>query len=34
MQPPNMEAAFEAHQIDGFAMSPPWPEKPCSTERR
>jgi NitT/TauT family transport system substrate-binding protein len=28
MQPPNMEAAFEAHQIDGFAMSPPWPEKP------
>jgi ABC-type nitrate/sulfonate/bicarbonate transport system substrate-binding protein len=28
MQPPNMEAAFAAHQIDGFAMSPPWPEKP------
>jgi NitT/TauT family transport system substrate-binding protein len=28
MQPPNMEAAFETHQIDGFAMSPPWPEKP------
>jgi ABC-type nitrate/sulfonate/bicarbonate transport system substrate-binding protein len=23
-----MEAAFEAHQIDAFAMSPPWPEKP------
>jgi NitT/TauT family transport system substrate-binding protein len=28
MQPPNMEAAFEAKQIDGFAMSPPWPQKP------
>ena len=28
MQPPNMEAALEAKQIDGFAMSPPWPEKP------
>ena len=28
MQPPNMEAAFVARQIDGFAMSPPWPEKP------
>ena len=28
MQPPNMEAAFDSHQIDGFAMSPPWPEKP------
>ncbi len=28
MQPPNMEAAFDAHQIDGFALSPPWPEKP------
>ena len=28
MQPPNMEAAFESKQIDGFAMSPPWPEKP------
>jgi NitT/TauT family transport system substrate-binding protein len=28
MQPPNMEAAFEAKQIDGFAMSPPWPEQP------
>jgi len=28
MQPPNMIAAFEAKQIDGFAMSPPWPEKP------
>jgi NitT/TauT family transport system substrate-binding protein len=28
MQPPNMIAAFAAKQIDGFAMSPPWPEKP------
>lgn len=28
MQPPNMVAAFAAKQIDGFAMSPPWPEKP------
>jgi NitT/TauT family transport system substrate-binding protein len=28
MQPPNMEAAFDAKQIDGFAMSPPWSEKP------
>jgi NitT/TauT family transport system substrate-binding protein len=28
MQPPNMEAAFDARQIDAFAMSPPWPEKP------
>ncbi len=25
MQPPNMIAAFETKQIDGFAMSPPWP---------
>jgi NitT/TauT family transport system substrate-binding protein len=25
MQPPNMIAAFAAKQIDGFAMSPPWP---------
>jgi NitT/TauT family transport system substrate-binding protein len=28
MQPPNMLAAFQAKQIDGFAMSPPWPEVP------
>ena len=28
MQPPNMEAAFDSKQVDGFAMSPPWPEKP------
>jgi sulfonate transport system substrate-binding protein len=28
MAPPNMEAAFAARQIDGFAMSPPWPEMP------
>jgi NitT/TauT family transport system substrate-binding protein len=28
MQPPNMEAAFDAKQIDGFAMSPPWPLVP------
>jgi sulfonate transport system substrate-binding protein len=28
MQPPNMLAAFEAHQIDGFAMSLPWPLAP------
>jgi ABC-type nitrate/sulfonate/bicarbonate transport system substrate-binding protein len=26
MQPPNMVAAFETKQIDGFAMTPPWPE--------
>ncbi len=25
MQPPNMVAAFESKQIDGYAMSPPWP---------
>lgn len=25
MQPPNMLAAFETKQIDGYAMSPPWP---------
>ena len=25
MQPPNMIAAFQTKQIDGFAMSPPWP---------
>jgi len=28
MQPPNMIAAFAAKQIDGFAMSPPWPLVP------
>jgi ABC-type nitrate/sulfonate/bicarbonate transport system substrate-binding protein len=28
MQPPNMLAAFETKQIDGFAMSPPWPLVP------
>jgi NitT/TauT family transport system substrate-binding protein len=28
MQPANMLAAFEAHQIDGFAMSLPWPLEP------
>ena len=25
MQPPNMLAAFQTKQIDGYAMSPPWP---------
>jgi NitT/TauT family transport system substrate-binding protein len=25
MQPPNMLAAFQSKQIDGYAMSPPWP---------
>ena len=25
MQPPNMIAAFQTKQIDGYAMSPPWP---------
>ncbi|HUZ74691.1 MAG TPA: ABC transporter substrate-binding protein [Stellaceae bacterium] len=28
MQPPNMIAAFAAKQIDGFAMSLPWPLQP------
>ena len=28
MQPANMIAALDAKQIDGFAMSPPWPLKP------
>jgi len=28
MQPQNMLAAFESHQIDGFAMSLPWPLQP------
>lgn len=30
MQPPNMLAAFQSKQIDGFAMSPPWPEVPVA----
>ncbi len=28
MAPASMVAAFESKQIDGFAMTPPWPEKP------
>jgi len=28
MQPPSMLAAFQAKQIDGYAMSPPWPLVP------
>jgi sulfonate transport system substrate-binding protein len=28
MQPPNMLAAFASKQIDGYAMSPPWPLVP------
>jgi ABC-type nitrate/sulfonate/bicarbonate transport system substrate-binding protein len=28
MQPPNMVAAFQTKQIDGFAMSLPWPLQP------
>src|SRR5262245_10228008 len=28
MQPPNMLAAFQTKQIDGFAMAPPWVQKP------
>jgi ABC-type nitrate/sulfonate/bicarbonate transport system substrate-binding protein len=28
MQPPNMLAALQARQIDGFAMAPPWVQKP------
>src|SRR5688572_25702187 len=28
MQPPNMLAAFQTRQIDGFAMAPPWVQKP------
>jgi NitT/TauT family transport system substrate-binding protein len=28
MQPANMIAALDVKQIDGFAMSPPWPLKP------
>ena len=32
MQPPAMLAAFQAKQIDGFAMSPPWPEVPVAQD--
>jgi NitT/TauT family transport system substrate-binding protein len=28
LQPPNMLAALQAKQIDGFAMAPPWVHKP------
>jgi ABC-type nitrate/sulfonate/bicarbonate transport system substrate-binding protein len=28
MAPPSFPAAFDTKQIDGFAMTPPWPEKP------
>jgi len=28
MQPPNMLAAFQTRQIDGFTMAPPWVQKP------
>jgi ABC-type nitrate/sulfonate/bicarbonate transport system substrate-binding protein len=28
LQPPNMLAALQAKQIDGFAMAPPWVQKP------
>jgi ABC-type nitrate/sulfonate/bicarbonate transport system substrate-binding protein len=28
LQPPNMLAALKAKQIDGFAMAPPWVQKP------
>jgi NitT/TauT family transport system substrate-binding protein len=28
MQPPNMLAAFQTKQIDGFVMAPPWVHKP------
>lgn len=27
MQPPNMIASFAARQIDGFSISPPWPQQ-------
>jgi len=26
--PPSMPAAFATHQIDGFSMTPPWPQQP------
>lgn len=28
LQPPNMLAALQAKQVDGFAMAPPWVQKP------
>jgi ABC-type nitrate/sulfonate/bicarbonate transport system substrate-binding protein len=28
MQPPNMLAAYQSKQIDGFTMAPPWVQKP------
>src|SRR5215468_12084108 len=28
LQPPNMLAALQSRQIDGFAMAPPWVQKP------
>ena len=28
LQPPNMLAALQTKQIDGFAMAPPWVQKP------
>jgi len=28
--PPSLPAAFESKQIDGFAMTPPWPEQPLT----
>lgn len=30
MQPPNMLAAFQAKQIDGFTMAPPWVQGPIA----
>jgi ABC-type nitrate/sulfonate/bicarbonate transport system substrate-binding protein len=30
MQPPNMLAAFQARQIDGFTMAPPWVQGPLA----
>ena len=30
MQPPNMLAAFQARQIDGFTMAPPWVHAPLA----
>jgi NitT/TauT family transport system substrate-binding protein len=28
--PPSLPAAFSSNQIDGFAMTPPWPEQPLT----
>src|SRR4029077_1807522 len=28
LQPPNMLAALQTKQVDGFAMAPPWVQKP------